>query len=544
MTLPCTKVELRVYDRDGSTLRDTVSVVAGTQFTDPLGDIGSAQMAAPLVQAVLVSNPDLLQNAIVKVATNLTGTSTMTEVFGFLAEGGEWDLITAQEDAGKQRALQCRGLLALMGDWVVYPETGIHAHSADNRAFGWMSAESSHWFDSSQWSGTIHATEYKDVGVHADRYHKPKGWPDKKAAWVGTNNKAKQYFRTKVTVDTDTPVRVYASADENIRVFLDSELIISNNSHETGYTELNVWRGTLTAGTHTFGIKYLKNFTTPGEWGLRWDFSDSDKMIFTCCSIGADGSIDTVLRRSSDSSRWLAVGLDNGTRPPTWSAAGIVGKLVAEARARGVDSATRITLGFTDTADSSSSDWSDLHERSWPVGTSGSQVLSDLAELDIDWDMLPDLTLNGYESQGSDKSADVAITQGVNILTYKAGVTPLLATSLLVRSHNGWLQVTDTDAEDVSDRREAFLQTGSSLSHAQAKHAGNRALESMSSDQISYTAEIIAVDGCVPYHDFGKGDTIMAYDRTMTATPMRVVSISGAMPDDGPIRWTLELEVP
>lgn len=546
MTLPCSTVELRVYDRDGTTLRDTVGAV-GAQWSDPLGEVGSAQLSVPLLQAIMQTNPALLDNAIVKVATNLTGT-TLTEIFGFLAEGGQFTLISDQEDAGKQRDLQCRGLLGLFDDWIVYPETGIHAHSGDQRAFGWMSAESTHWFDQSQWSGTIHGKRWADIAATADRYHLPKGWPDPDAQWVGTNSKEKQYFRTKVTVDEDTPVRVYASADEDLHVYLDSELIISNNSHEVGYTELNHWRGVLTAGTHTFGIKFLKVFspTAYTRWnGSGYDFTDADKMIFTVCSLKPNGNVDEVLRHTSEASTWLAVGLDDGVRPPTWTAAGIVGKLVAEARDRGVDSATRITLNFDKSLDSDGTAWPDLHERGWPVGEKGSKVIADLAELDVDFDMLPDLTLNAYVDQGADVSATVQLVQGTNILRYTINPTPIIATTLLVRSHNRWVERTDAAAETANDRREGFLQTGGSLSREQARHVGDRALDDLAREQMTATAEIIATTGCVPYLDFGKGDTVMAYDKTMTAAPMRVVSISGAFDVQlNVVRFALELEEP
>lgn len=551
MSAPCSVVELRVYDRDGTTQRlvggePAVFSAVGVQWTDPLGEMGSANLSVPLLQQIMQTDPDLLDNAIVKVATDVVPGDPLVEVFGFLAEGGTFTLIGPREEADKARSLQCRGLLALVDDWVVYPEAGLHAHSGDTRAFGWMSRITAHSFDTSQWTGTIHGTAFKDISTNSDRYHKPKGWPDRNAQWVGTNGKEKQYFRSTVTVDEDTPVRVYASADEDLRVYLDSELIISNNSNEVGYTELNHWRGLLTAGTHTFGVKFLKQFDplAYANWaGLGVVFTDTDKMIFTCCSLKPDGSVHKVLRRSNETS-WLAVGLDDDVRPPTWTAAGILRQLNVEARDRGVQSAQRITFGFDKATDTDDVAWPDLHEREWPIGTKGSQVLTDLAALDVDFDMLPDLTLNAYVDQGSDVSATVAFEQGVNILSYKVDDTPIIATTLLVRTHNRWVEVTDTASEAVNDRREALLETGGSLSREQGKHVATRALDDFARERHSYTAEIIGVVGRVPYLNFGKGDTVMGLDVTLTATPLRVVSISGATPDDGPIRWTIELEEP
>jgi hypothetical protein len=534
-----------VYDRDATTLRSTVSAT-GASWADPLGVVGQAVLSAPLVQTIMQTDPALLNNAIVKVATNVSGTSTLTEIFGFLAEGGDWTLITDKEQAGEERSLQCRGLLGIFDDWVVYPETGLKAHSGDQRAFGWMSAESTHWFDATQWDGTINATDWSAVSATADRYRRPKKWPDPSAAWVGCGAKEKQYFRTQVTVTEDTPVRVYASADEDLRVYLDSELIISNNSREVGYTELNRWRGVLTAGTHTFGIKFLKTFdVTYTNWsGSGVSFTDADKMIITVAALKPNGDIDSFLRHSGDGAVWYAAQRDDGDRPPTWTAAGIIQKLIHEARDRSVQSAQRLDMSSFDyQTDSDTVAWPDLHERQWPVGTKGSQVIADLAELDVDFDMTPDLVLRAFVDQGADVSATVKLVKGVNILSYKIHPQPILATSLLIRSHNRWVERTDTASELVNDRCEGFLQTGGSLSREHARHVGDRALDDLARERMTATAEVIATTDCVPYIDFYKGDTVMAYDKTMTATPMRVVSISGAV-SEGPIRFTVELEEP
>lgn len=546
MSAPCCKVELKVYDRDASTLRDTIGAV-GTNWTAPLGGIPQMTLGVPLIQSVMEADPTLLNDAIIKVRTNLTGTSTMTSIEAFLSEGGTLTQIGLNEDADKSRDLQCPGVLAIVRDWVVYPETGIHARSHDQRTFGWMSKASDRWFDESQWTGNIRGIRWKDVASTADRYGKPRNWPDPNAMWVDAgNNKEKQYFRTTLTVDHDTVVRMYASADENLVVFLDSELIITSKANEVGYTRMGHWEGILTAGTHTIGIKFIKD--------LGWSFDDSwhgdvsydsyDRMIFTCCSIRPNGDIREVLRHSSQSAAWKAVGLDDGVRPPTWNAGGIMGQLIREARLRDVQSADRMTFGYTDTEDSDSVTWPDLHERQWPVGTSGLKVLQDLGEHDIDFDMTSDLTLNAYVNQGSDVSATVAIERGVNILSYRSTHTPILATTLLGRTHNRWLSRTDSTAEAAHDRREGWLELGSSVAREQGRHHMDRALDDTARDRFTHTAEILAVTGCVPYQDFGKGDTITALDQNGSDAPMRVVSISGAVPDDGPVRFTLELEEP
>lgn len=542
MTLPpCSKAELRVYDRDGTTLRDTV-IATGLSWLDPISEVGSATLTAPILQAAYEADPLLLEDGIVKVALDLVPGDPLVEVFAFLCEGGEFAVVTEKDAAGWERSLQCRGLLALFDDWIVYPEIGLTATAADQRTFGWMSGASDRWFDEDAWSATIEAKQWSDYAAGSDRYQLPKGWPDPNAYWVKANSSLKQYFRREITVSEDTPVKVYVSADENLRVFLDSELILENKSHEVGYTDLNEWTGVLSAGQHTFGVKFLKRFDVGYSGWSGWDTTDSDRMIFTCWSLNADGSLDTRLIHSSDSDAWLAVGRDEGERPPTWTPAGIVGQLKDEADARGVQSAGRITLDFTEAEDSDGDPWPDLHERQWSVGAKGTQVLSDLAELGVDWDMRPDLTLKAYASQGSDLSDTVALQVGVNILSYRIADQPVLATTLLVRSEEGWVEVTATAAEEESDRREDFLSSGDSLSDEQATHLANKTLADIAFNHRVATAEIIAVPGCVPYLDFGKGDTIMALTNGRNPSPRRVVSIAPSVPESGPVRFTLEME--
>lgn len=545
----CTVVHVNVYDRDGSTLRGRVVADLGSlQWSDLLGELGSATLTVKLLQTIMQSDEKLLDDgAIVKLATNQTtdpDTDGLMEFFGFLAEAGQYALIGPDEKAGEQRSLQCRGLLALFDDFVVYPEGGFHDTASDSRVFGWMSKEGSDWFDVTQWDGTISATKWKDVGSGADRYKKPKGWPDPNAYWVGCGTKEKQYFRCTFDIADDIPIKIFAAADEDIRVYLDSERIIKNNSKETGYLDLNHWRGMGRAGTHTLGVHFLKEpGTVPGWSGYpSAAFDEADKMILTVVSLAPDGRVKDVLRRSSDGAAWKACQRDAGDRPPTWTAAGILMRLMAEASDRGVQSVTRLGINFSATTDSDGNAWDDLHEKSFPVGTGGLKVLTDLSEHDVDFDMLPDLSFNGYVSQGSDKSATVSLVTGVNILELTAQVFSPIATTMLVRGRSRWVEVSDSYAERVGDRVEGFLQTGGSLSRLQAKHHGTKALEVSAIEREVYTCTFFAADGCVPYRDFGKGDWISVPDKTGTALPMRVLSISGATPDEGPIRWTVELQ--
>lgn len=554
--LPCSVVQLNVYERDGITPRSpgTVQVKAGMSWSDLLGGGGSANLSAPLLQSALVTLPTMLENSVVKIALDLTGDPlTLTEIpFGFLGEGGEWSLVGADEDAGKDRALQCRSLFGLLDDIILQPESGWQAFSGDDRAFGWMSRITAHSFDESQWDGTIHATKYKDVGSGADRYHKPKHWPDKNAAWVNAGSKDKQYFRCRLLLGEDTPVKIFYSSDENGRVYVDSELKIKSNSDETGYTKKHHWSGVLGPGVHTIAFRFLHIYETFGSWGLITDYSDVDKAILTVMTVNEFGAVKKVLRRtSSNTSVWLCCQRDDGDDPPSWTAAGIVLQCFSEARDRGVDASQDITVNFDKTDDTSSVAWADQHEKSWAVGTRLSQIVTDLGEHggfdpDLIAHSVDGLRLNAYKNQGSDVSGTVALTVGVNVLSYRIATQPIVANSLLVRSANRYQLREDLTsmAIDGAGRREGFLKLGKALSRLQARRRADHALENFGYEQQTHTAEIIATTGCVPYLDFGKGDTIMGYDREGSPTPVRVLSISGSVQDSGPVRFTLEMQTP
>lgn len=561
--LPATYALLRVYDRDGVTLRDEIDAM-GLSWTDELGGEGSAAYTVPFMQDHIVANPTLLQDAIVKVAVPLAYGAAPTEIFAWFSNPGSGVLIGDAQDPAHQESPASRGLMAVMDDWILMPENGFRRTAAQARFIGWMSKQD-HWYKPADWHPpTFHypPAEFDTgvVGVSSKRYRCgtnaageipgnikgacPPGFPDPNAEWIwdqNGNNLVTLFRTTFVTTQTQL-VDVYISCDETFIVYLDSEEIIAGAPTENGYMDLHTteYPMVLNPGTHTLAIA-MSTFAT-------LDIGDgADAMRCAVYTVGSNREPLTLLRRT-DATNWQCFTTTLDGNRPGWTAAEIIYVLKAEAAARGIASMSTLALGFTQDLDSNGAPWSDLQERNWAIGTSGNTILSDLGETDITFDMLPSFTLNAYINQGTDLTPNVdcpVLAAGVNLIGYTWQGQPLLGTRIMIRSPEAYSMITNGAAEVTYSPREVYLESGSSASVNQANRIASKALTTMSKEHRSYTAEMVAKSGCTPYVDFGKGDTIWGLDVHGNQIPVRVLSIGGSRDDEGGIvRWILELAEP
>ena len=531
--------ELKVYDRDGSTLRSAVSAT-GTRWTDELKGEGGASYTVPWLQSALTSDPDLLRDGIVKVGVPLTSGGSATQVFGWLSQPGSGVLVGDQEDAAKQETPACRGLRGLLDDWVVLHDGGFATYGGSTRSFGWMSRT----YDDSGWSTPVAVRWDADSNPSRAGYPEVFGTLDPAAAWLGKSSPVTatlpdgtvNYFRGQYTNPTEQFLRVYASGDNYLDLYVNGEpwFLADDASDAYGWRDAQQDQRIFSAGeVITFAAKVRNAALTTGTNPLGF--------ILTVCTLDANGNPDRVVFRSNATNFKVSDSVQGLT------GAKILLDLRSEAIARGVSSASTMTPSFTATAATDSTAWPDLQERGWEIGTKGGQVVSDLESVSFDLDMRPSMALNAYVNQGTDKSATVAITKGVTLLSYTYDGQPVTATRLLVRMADRWLYLTDTTAEATYAPREHYLESGLTLSPESAQSYGDANLDDLARESYSYTAVIVCTthpSSVTPYVDFGKGDLINAYTYKMNRQALQVVSISGEVPDDGVVRWTLELREP
>lgn len=538
--LPASYAILRVYDRDGVTLRDEFDV-SGVSWTDELGGEGSAQYSVSLVQRAMQSDPNLLRDAVVKVAVPLAYGAAPTEIFAWLSNPGSGVLVGDTQDAAMNESPASRGLMSLFDDWIMLPENGYRRTSATSRWIGWMSKQGA-WYEAADWHAPASVRTQASFKTHnRRRYGYPVDWPDGSSNWISdaAGDGRVTLFRTTFTTTIQKLVDVYFSADETYVAYLNGEEVMGHSAVEIGFQAFEHFEYpvVLNAGTHTLAVA----MTTVGTPIIG---DGVDMLMCTVYAIGASGQPEELLRRS-DGTNWKATHMLMDADRPGWTAADIVIGLVDEASARGIDSMDGINFSFTGDEDSDGNPWNQLEERVWNIGTSGTQILADLSDTNITFDMRPDFTLDAYLTQGVNRThfpTCPTLLPGYNLLGYTWTGQPVLATRVLVRTAEAYSFLTDSYSEEQYSPREAYLESGTSVSVSQGVKVGNKLLAEHAIEHRNYTAEIIAKPGCVPYVDFFKGDVIWGLNHVGEREALRVVSIGGARGDDGGlIRWMIEL---
>lgn len=528
--------QVKVYDRDGTTLRATLAAT-GVRWTDELKGEGGASYTVPLVQAALVSDPDLLRDAIVKVGVPLTEGGAYTEVMAWLSNPGSGVLVSEEEDAGKQETPACRGIRGLIDDWLVLHDGGLQPYGGSERYFGWMSSN----YSDAAWSVPV-AVRW-DADTNPSRAGYPEIWEqlDPASCWIGKLSPvsgtladgAVNYFRGTYVNPIERKLRLVYTGDNYVDLYVNGELITSSEDADGAYGwkyEQPVHDLVYPVGPILIAAKVRNAALTTGTNPIGF--------IATLVTLDANGNPGTVVFRTNATNYKVTDAVTGQTGAKIWL------QLRTEAIARGVDSASALVPSFSATADTASAAWTDVQDRGWEVGSKGSQVTSDLESVAFDLDVRPNMAVNAYVNQGSDLSASVAVTQGVNLLSYSYDGIPLVATRLLVRTSDKWLYLTDTNAELTYPPREHYLESGLSLSPTQGTQVGEANLDDLARESYTYTAVIIATAGVSPYLNFGKGDRINAYNYKMVRQALQVVSISGEVPADGVVRWSLELREP
>lgn len=530
---------LKVYDRDATTLRGTVKA-DGVRWTDELKGSGGASYSVAWLQAALQASPDLLREAVVKVGVPLTQGAASTEVFGWLSQPGSGVLVSEEEDAGKQENPECLGLRALLDDWIVLHDGGLQSFGGETRSFGWMSSA----YSDAAWSVPIARRWDQDTNTSRAGYPEVFETVDPAAAWLGKEdpstgllaNGAIRYFRGTYTNTEERVLRVIVAGDNYVELYVNGEPWILWDDQRDAYG----WRDhfepddrKFAAGPILFAARVKNAALTTG--------SNPVAFILTVLTLDANGNPDRVVFRSNATNFKVTdavVGL---------TSAKILLQLLSEANTRGIASAGRIVPSFTATTATNGTAWPDLQEMAIEVGEKGSTTVERFEATAFDLDMRPNLALNAYLNQGSDKSATVAITQGVNLLSYSYEGQPLVATRLLVRTSDQWLYLTDTGAEVTYSPREHYLESGLSLTSDQGELVGDANLSDLARVAYTYTAVIVCTDAAgswSPYGAAGKGDLVNAYNYKMQRQALQIVSISGEVPPDGIVRWTLELREP
>lgn len=542
-----TGTQVLVYDRDGTTPRnggDPLDAV-GVTWSDALKSDGGAQYTVPWVQAALASDPDLLRDAVCKVAVRDSPGGALTERFAWLSYPGSGQLVQEGGPAAKQETPACRGIRALVDDWLVLMDGGFQSFGGSTRNFGWMSST----YDSSGWSTPLGRAWSADTNPSRAGFPEVFATLDPSAQWISLTDPSTAtiadgtiyYYVGVYDNPTARLLRIYFAADNYGDLYVNAEPVSLADDAADAYG----WQQVVDpppqkfydAGPVRFAVAVRNAALTFGQ--------NPCAMILSVVTLDANGNPDEVVFHS-DPTTFVVTDQVSGL-----TAADILLTCTDEAAARGITSASRLTPTFTATTSTApeSATWDDLQERAFEVGTKGSKVLTDLEAEAFDLVVNPDMTVDAFVSRGSDLHASVALTVGVNLTAYAYAGMPLVATRLLARISDQWLYLTDTAAELLYEPREGMFAAELALSVQQGTVTALANLGDLSREDYTYTASLVCTmhpDSltAVPYVHFGPGDLVNAYDYRMNRATLQVVTLAGSLDARGFVVWTVEMRVP
>lgn len=559
-------VRVEVYDSTGTTKITEIKNRFGVEGRDSLNTPGTGQFSIHAKDELLAAYPNLLNHRnIVKFWLGSTC------FLGFRIQQVETTLVSNSEVSGFIKTVSGPTVHYLMDDFIIKHFRGKPRPGTmyDDRNYTWASAYGA-WFTPSRWTDRYNINSLTNPpggrkGLPArkrPKYGFPKRWRDRYAKWMwlsthpGLNQggyrsprpiRGLHYYRKNVSIARNgTPVRIYASADAHLHVYLDGDLVISRAGTEKGYKTFVFYDAILDKGIHTIAIlmQSLKN-TNAGD--------RNEAVLFSMARMNNKGRPAQWLLRSGKG--WYCY---HGYGVQTWNKAKILLDMVAEAKTRGNGSALALGYGFTGTTDSEGLPWADQTSRSIRIGTS---VLSAQAQLSEDqnfdvWVDPSNMQIKAYRNRGTDKSKSVALTPGLNLLDWKVTDTDDVKNDVLVRYEKGYTSVRNASSVSTYGVREGYMELGGINDPTTARNVADGALKGViasvlraGSPEVMYRNEflgdggIVGIEGAYPFLDFNIGDIISAPNKDGVLARHRVLGLGFSENNDGYLTFDPELEV-
>lgn len=278
------------------------------------------------------------------------------------------------------------------------------------------------------------------------------------------------------------------------------------------------------------------NVTKDGKVDLKLQEDTSAGFILCAFEQTAAGKDGDLVTRTNTS--WEVSSVE-----PYWRPAMILKTLAQEAATRGVYRLDQLTYGYT-TSTPSSGSWTTEVDLTIKVGADLLTVLNDMVDLGHDFWLNPTtMELEAWESRGTDRSGEVLLDTGINLMKFSTTVERPIKTVALVRSKRGWLRAAANN-RTTNGWRETFLEYGNTRSEAVAKRNAERVLRRTSKATIVASTDVVITDDAIPYVDFDVADLVSIPNPTGQGLPYtaRVLSIS-MKEEGGGVNFQPELEV-
>ncbi len=504
-------------------------------------DGSSVSFDASPLEAAMVTDPAMLEDALAIVEVDLTGVWTKVAT-PYVLSPGSGTVVGLGEGGAREHSLTGVGALSLAGEWLVLHSGGqVNRRGPVDRYLGWQSTA----FVDTGWATPTQVTA-ASLSITAAKYGEPEGWPliAASANWVyrDVNSEGSlTLFRFgSFTVSTARKYVIGFSCDEEAKVYLDGPgyggVIIESSEQETGYMIHNEWSGVLQPGTYSVAAEMTTVASAGGDGydAARMYVATVDNKRVPNVLVLSSGAGTKVWRQHKTALR------------PGFTTGDLVMKLRTENITWGIPSASLLVPDFSATTDSAAVAWPTGQERVWSVGTPVAQVLADL-EVDATFDASTTFALRAWTTRGTDLSGTVALTLGadpattaMNVEGYGWTSDPVTGTRAMVLTNDGFVEVIDAPAETAADARGMFLESGASGSIARGVAYGLDAIRQSGRVRRAYMADVIAVAGAIPEVSFTVADTVSApnYQRTMIA--LQVMSVAGSN-NDAHVAFTVEL---
>lgn len=539
-----------VYENDGVTPITEIVDRWGVNGLETMNSLGTGSLSIALPSELLNAYPALFNwRTIIKffIGQKCIG--------GFRVQTRRTTYVSTEEWSGYVREISGPNLNILLDDWIIKHDGKARPDSLETRSYNWASMRSE-WYVASQWDRPIATRawlnppgEPNQEAKKRSKFKQPKNWPDKGARWMFVPDnydgpRGGRYYRKNFTLKQGGHYRIFATADEKLRVYIDNEEVISADAVETGYTTMNKADVILRAGTHTIA------FHTRGRGQSKGDGNDSS--LLTVMKVNKRGRPKGVLLHSDAS--WEAF---YGKRPPGWNRAQVMRNAVKEAQARGNGSAQKLTLDFTENVDTEGKKWDDRWNDDVSIGTTGLALAQMLSEGNgFDFYVNPNnFKLQAWRRRGTNKGKSITLEPGRNLLAWESQSEDNARNKYLLQHDGGWTEYTDRSSVKTFGEREAYVSLGNCKDDEEAENLMKRValgvgravyrsggVDFRSRKQTEPDGSLISIPGARPFLDFGVGDVVLAPNEHGTLVPHRVMALAFSEDQEGRITYDPDLE--
>lgn len=319
-------VEVQIWDPMNTTMLAIMDQRRNMEWLDDMNDVGQGRF--------VVSRFDPKATEVNLNLFNIVRFSYAGEVrYASRIENRQMKIVGTEDHASQDWDISGRGVLAMLGDAVLYPEYGVNAFTQKQRGFSYASREGP-WYVASEW---FQPRGMKMADVPADHPWNgmPEGWPDPEAYWLWPTDPNQlaspepAWFRSYFTLSSPQTVTVFASGDDQVTLYVDGYPTVATVSGDNyGFKKHSSFSIRMAPGLHLIAAEVINNDTsleevvptistneiTPTYYsdsnrpyiGVTW----SDGNIRYC---EADGHVDggkpgSTVFDGDDSTYWLSVG--------------------------------------------------------------------------------------------------------------------------------------------------------------------------------------------------------------------------------------------